>query len=267
MVYFISMTRKKLIAGNWKMHGSLQQNEIFFKDLLSMSENLSKKYNDFYNHLELSLFVPSLYLFQAQNFLANSAISFGTQNVSNQAENGAFTGEISAKMLKDFAAKYTIIGHSERRQLLGETDEFIAEKFFILQQNDIIPILCIGETQKEYEESRGIAVILQQLNAIFANPKFDKNNANFVIAYEPIWAIGSGLAATPEQVQTTHLAIRKRLQELNADLAEKVKILYGGSVKPENSKQLLNLPNVDGALIGGASLKANSFLAIAESIF
>lgn len=267
MVYFISMTRKKLISGNWKMHGSLQQNEIFFKDLLSMSGNLSKKYNDFYTQLELSLFVPSLYLFQAQNFLANSPISFGTQNVSNQAENGAFTGEISAKMLKDFSVKYNIIGHSERRQLFGETNEFIAEKFFVLQQHNIIPVLCIGETQKEYEQSRGISVILQQLDAIFTHKNFDKNNANFVIAYEPVWAIGTGLAATPEQVQSVHLEIRNHLQKLDANLAEKVKILYGGSVKPENSKQLLSLPNVDGALIGGASLKAESFLAIAESIF
>ncbi len=261
------MSRQKLIAGNWKMYGSLANNEIFFRELLTMSDNLSQKYTNFYEKLELTLFVPSLYLFQVCNFLKATPISFGVQNVSNQAENGAFTGEISAKMLQDFSVKYAIIGHSERRNLYAETDEFITEKFLVLQQHKITPILCIGETQKEYAESRGISVILRQLDAIFNNPKFDKNNANFVIAYEPVWAIGSGLAATPEQVQTMHLAIRNHLAEINTDLAQQVKILYGGSVKPENAKQLLNLENVDGALIGGASLKANSFLAIAEAIF
>lgn len=261
------MSRQKLIAGNWKMFGSLQQNEVFFRQLLDMSENLRKRYIDFYTHLELSLFVPSLYLFQAKNFLANTPISFGVQNVSNQAENGAFTGEISAKMLQDFSVKYAIVGHSERRNLYSESDEFIAEKFLVLQQYNITPILCIGETQKEYAESRGISVILQQLDSIFTHKNFDKNKANFVIAYEPVWAIGTGLAATPEQVQKVHLAIREHLAKINSNLAQQIKILYGGSVKPENAKQLLNLENVDGALIGGASLKADSFLAIAEAVF
>lgn len=261
------MKRQKLIAGNWKMHGSLLENESFFLNLLNRSEILSTLHNDFYTQLELSLFIPSLYLFQAQHFLESTPISFGTQNVSNQAKSGAFTGEISAKMLQDFSVKYNIIGHSERRQLFGETNELIAEKFFVLQQHNIIPVLCIGETQKEYEQSRGISVILQQLDAIFTHKNFDKNNTNFVIAYEPVWAIGTGLAATPKQVQSVHLEIRNHLQKIDANLAEKVKILYGGSVKPDNSKQLLNLPNVDGALIGGASLQVGSFLAIAKSIF
>lgn len=246
--------RKPLVAGNWKMNGSRQMTV----DLLS-----ALKYEAASAQTELVVFPPYIFLEQTQTLLAESHIAWGAQNVS-QHEDGAFTGEISASMLREFGCSYVIVGHSERRQLFGETSEQVVAKFILAGEHEINPILCVGETKEEREQAATFDVIAAQLQPLFAHPQGVTILERAVIAYEPVWAIGTGLTATPEQAQEVHEFIRKEVANLNKNLAEKVRILYGGSVKQNNAQALFAKPDIDGGLIGGASLNAKEFWEIAK---
>ena len=207
---------------------------------------------------------PSLYLEQAQKKLLGSNIQLGAQNI-HAANSGAFTGEISALMLKDFDCAYVLVGHSERRELFGETDALVAQKFASAQAQGLIPILCVGESLEEREAGETDAVILRQLNAVIeANGIASFKQA--VVAYEPIWAIGTGLTATGEQAQAVHHLIRNTLAGLDKKVAEGLRLLYGGSVKAANAKELFAQEDIDGALVGGASLVAQEFISICSSM-
>lgn len=202
---------------------------------------------------------PHLYLHHAHEFIAGSSILLGAQNVSER-ENGACTGEISASMLADLHCKFVIIGHNERRRLQGETDEQVAQKFMAVQRAKMIPILCVGESLTQRENGQHLSVIGEQLQAVFLHTGRDVF-AEAVVAYEPVWAVGTGRTATPQQAHEVHHYIREQL----GDVAEVVRILYGGSVKAHNAEQLFALTDIDGALLGGASLDAEEFLKICKA--
>jgi triosephosphate isomerase (TIM) len=246
--------RKPLIAGNWKMHGS----KSFVKDYLSeIKQNISE-----IPGVELVIFPPFVYLEQVSQLLAGTVIKWGAQNVY-QAAKGAFTGEIAPYMLKEFACDYVIVGHSERRQM-GETNENVAEKFYFAADSGIRPVLCVGETLEQRKANQTHAVIADQLSPILFDEERSQYLSEAVIAYEPVWAIGTGLTAVPHQAQDVHEFIREQVRNVNKFLAEKLCILYGGSVKPNNAAELFAMPDIDGGLIGGASLNANEFLEIAK---
>lgn len=213
---------------------------------------------------EVAIFPPYVLLPQAQALLQNSPIKLGAQNVHVQNE-GAYTGEVSAKMLKECACDYVLVGHSERRELFKETDQECLQKVLAAQKQGITPLLCIGETLGEREQGQTFAVIERQLAVVF-----EKKEVNFneiVLAYEPVWAIGTGKTATPELAQAVHVFIREKLLVwLGSELAQKMRILYGGSVKPDNAAGLLSQPDIDGALVGGASLVAKSFIEIINAV-
>ena len=244
--------RKPIIAGNWKMNGSRSS----IKELL---DGVKAGMGDV-TSAEVAVCAPSIYLADVSEQLSGSAVAWGGQNLSTEAK-GAFTGEISADMLLDFKCKYVIVGHSERRTLYGETDELVAEKFEVARKAGLKPILCIGESLEERESGVTIDVCARQINAVIEKSGV-KALADGVIAYEPIWAIGTGVTATPDQAQETHAAIRKMIAEKDASVAEQVRIQYGGSMNAANAKELLAMEDIDGGLIGGASLKAEDFLAI-----
>ena len=244
--------RKPIIAGNWKMNGSRSS----IKELL---EGVKAGMGDV-KSAEVAVCVPSIYLADVSEQLAGSKVAWGGQNLSTEAK-GAFTGEISSDMLLDFKSEYVIVGHSERRTLYGETDELVAEKFEVARKAGLKPILCIGESLEERESGVTIDVCARQINAVIEKSGVEALTDG-VIAYEPIWAIGTGVTATPDQAQETHAAIRKMIAEKNASVAEKVRIQYGGSMNAGNAKELLAMEDIDGGLIGGASLKAEDFLAI-----
>ena len=244
--------RKPIIAGNWKMNGSRSS----IKELL---DGVKAGMGDV-TSAEVAVCAPSIYLADVSEQLSGSAVAWGGQNLSTEAK-GAFTGEISAEMLLDFKCKYVIVGHSERRTLYGETDELVAEKFEVARKAGLKPILCIGESLEERESGVTIDVCARQINAVIEKSGV-KALADGVIAYEPIWAIGTGVTATPDQAQETHAAIRKMIAEKDASVAEQVRIQYGGSMNAANAKELLAMEDIDGGLIGGASLKAEDFLAI-----
>lgn len=250
--------RKYIIAGNWKMNGTKES----VQNLLDGIKNKLSEVNN--SNIEWIVFPPFVYLDQVERSLTNTPIAFGSQNLSTE-KNGAFTGEISTAMLQDFHCKYVLVGHSERRTLYGENDELVAKKFMVAQQAGLIPILCVGETLHEREQGLTQAVVMRQLNAVFKAAGNVEVFQNAVVAYEPVWAIGTGLNATPEQAQEVHAAIRKEFTEYNADLASKLQILYGGSLKADNAKSLLAMPDIDGGLIGGASLKAEEFINIGKA--
>jgi triosephosphate isomerase len=207
--------------------------------------------------------VPFPYLAQAQAKLAGSAIAWGAQNMSQHAK-GAFTGEVSAAMLKDFGCAYVIVGHSERRALYGESDEVVAEKFAAAQAAGLTPILCVGETLDEREGGITETVVGRQLDAVIAKSGVAAL-ARAVVAYEPVWAIGTGKTASPEQAQAVHAFIRGKVRALDAAVADGLIIQYGGSMKPNNAAELLGQPDIDGGLIGGAALNAEEFLAICRA--
>lgn len=244
--------RKPIIAGNWKMNGSRSS----IKELL---DGIKAGMADV-TVAEVAVCAPAIYLADVSEQLAGSAVAWGGQNLSTEAK-GAFTGEISADMLLDFKCEYVIVGHSERRTLYGETDEIVAEKFEVARKAGLKPILCIGESLQERESGVTIDVCARQINAVIEKSGVAAL-ADGVIAYEPIWAIGTGVTATPDQAQETHAAIRKMIAEKDASVAEKVRIQYGGSMNAGNAKELLAMADIDGGLIGGASLKAEDFLAI-----
>lgn len=247
--------RKILIAGNWKMNGSTSMINDLISGIVAGAKKLSS--------VETAVCPPNLYIPLVTQATKDSAVGVGAQNVSTQAS-GAFTGEISTDMLNDFSCQYSIIGHSERRTLYGETDELVAEKFKVVKAAGLIPILCIGETLAQREANETESVVARQLDAVSALNGTDAFSA-CVIAYEPVWAIGTGKTATPEQAQATHAFIRQHLSKANANNAQKVQILYGGSMNPSNAKNLLGQQDIDGGLIGGASLKTDDFMAICQA--
>ena len=245
--------RKKLVAGNWKMHGSLAENAAL---LAALKPALAG--------IEAVVCVPFPYLAQAQAVLGGSSIAWGAQNLSEQTK-GAFTGEVSAPMLLDFGCRYVIVGHSERRSLYGESDELVASKYVAAQAAGLTPILCIGESLEERESDVTEAVVGRQLDAVIKLAGV-ASLAKAVVAYEPVWAIGTGKTASPEQAQAVHAFIRGKIASLDAGVAAQLVIQYGGSVKAANAAELMVQPDIDGGLIGGASLVADEFVAICRAV-
>ena len=242
----------QLMVGNWKMNGSLAANVSLLSDILSGMEGVNCR---------AAVCVPTPYLAQVQNLLIGSALAMGAQDVSAE-ESGAYTGEVSATMLRDFAVRYAIVGHSERRQYHGETDAVVASKAQSALASGITPIVCVGESLAEREAGQTELVVKRQLAAVIhANGHCI---SEIVVAYEPVWAIGTGLTATPEQAQAVHAVLRAQLQAASAH-ADRVSILYGGSMNAANAASLLAQPDVDGGLIGGASLKAPDFLSMLKA--
>jgi triosephosphate isomerase len=244
--------RKPLVAGNWKMNGDKAGSGQLLDGIIAGIGDVKQT--------EVAVCPPYVLIPLAAEKLAGTSIAYGGQDL-NVNESGAFTGEISGPMLKDFGCHYVIVGHSERRTYYGESDEIVADKFGAAQAHGRVPILCIGETLEEREAGQTEAVVDRQLQAVL-----DKHGiasmTNAVIAYEPIWAIGTGKTATPEQAQEVHAFIRSKLADADKGVAEGCRILYGGSMKPDNALELRNQPDIDGGLIGGASLKAEDFLGI-----
>lgn len=249
--------RQPLVAGNWKMNGSLAGNA----DLLAgIQAGMSEV-----KVAEVAVCVPAVYLAQAQVALEGSAVAWGSQDISAQ-DSGAYTGEISGPMLNDFGCKYAIIGHSERRTYHGETDELVADKFKAARRHGLAPILCIGETLEERESGVTNDVIARQLDAVIDACGVDMLGEG-VIAYEPVWAIGTGRIPTIEQITEVHDFMRARLADrFGAEVGNAISLLYGGSVKPSNAAEIFAVANVDGALVGGASLKAADFGAIIDAL-
>ncbi|HZQ61261.1 MAG TPA: triose-phosphate isomerase [Casimicrobiaceae bacterium] len=241
----------RLVVGNWKMNGGLAFNARLLDELIrGWKEDASR---------ELAVCVPFPYLAQAQAALTGSPIAWGAQNV-NAATSGAYTGEVATAMLMDFACRYVIVGHSERRQIYRESDEDIAAKAQACLDAGLTPIVCVGETLEEREAGSTESVVLRQLDAVLA--RVGERAADMVVAYEPVWAIGTGKTARPEQAQEVHARLRARLREAGAG---SIAILYGGSVKADNAATLFSEQDIDGGLIGSASLKAGEFLAIAAA--
>ncbi|WP_184525844.1 triose-phosphate isomerase [Variovorax sp. Sphag1AA] len=244
------MKKKKLIAGNWKMNGSLVANEAL---LSALRQGIGAPACD------VAVCVPAPYLAQVQALVSGSAIEVGAQDLSAQPQ-GAFTGEQSAAMLKEFGVRYVIVGHSERRQYHGETDELVAAKTAAALANGLTPIVCVGETLAQREAGETEDVVKRQLAAVI-----HVNGhciSEIVVAYEPVWAIGTGKTATPDQAQAVHALLRAQLHHAANEHAGGIRILYGGSMNASNAAELLAQPDIDGGLIGGASLKAPDFLQI-----
>lgn len=247
--------RRRLVIGNWKMHGSIESIAELLASLDLSSIDAA---------VEVAVCPTSLHIAAVANQLdADAGIKVGAQNVSD-AESGAFTGEIAAHMLTDFGISFALVGHSERRELFGESDELVAAKVAAVISAGITPVVCVGETLAERQAGETELVVLRQLNAVVQRVGIE-GIAQCIVAYEPIWAIGTGETASPAQAQEVHAALRVRLQQLDADLAEKTPILYGGSVKANNASELFAQPDIDGGLVGGASLKADDFNAICAS--
>jgi triosephosphate isomerase len=242
--------RRKLVVGNWKMNGSLASNASL---LAGISEGLQAA------GAACAVCVPSPYLAQSQALLSGSPIAWGAQDVSAHAA-GAFTGEVSAPMLRDFACTYVIVGHSERRAMHAESSALVASKALAALEAGLTPIVCVGETLAEREAGQTFVVVRNQLDAVLA--LVGERVSDIVVAYEPVWAIGTGKTATPEMAQEVHGRLRAQIAEQHPIACGAVKILYGGSMKPDNAVELMAQPDIDGGLIGGAALKAADFLAI-----
>ena len=247
--------REFLVAGNWKMNGSDAVSAALISGIVAGVPEGSG--------FRLLVCPPFPYLASVAGQIAGTQVALGAQNVSEH-EAGAFTGETAASMLKDVGCEYVIVGHSERRAMYSESSDQVAAKFQATQSAGMTPILCVGETLEEREAGTTETVIDEQLDAVLSAAGIDAFEPA-VIAYEPVWAIGTGLTATPEQAQDVHRHIRARLAEHSVAVAENVQILYGGSMKGENASGLLSMPDIDGGLIGGASLKVSDFLVIAEA--
>lgn len=247
--------RRSLVIGNWKMNGTRSSAETLIKGIIA---GLGSDVAD------IAVCVPCVFLPDVGQIVKNTRLALGAQNVADKPS-GAYTGEISAAMLKEFACKYALVGHSERRTYYGDTDQSVAARFCQAQEQGIIPVLCIGETLEQREQNQTFEVIKTQLDVVIGLAgiaAFSKA----VIAYEPVWAIGTGRTATDEQAQEVHHFIRQYLSAKDQAVAEKIQILYGGSAKPENAKGLFAMPDIDGGLIGGASLDAESFLKIYHAV-
>jgi triosephosphate isomerase len=253
--------RRLLIAGNWKMHGSLKMTSELISGIAENIALMSTQQADF----DCLVCPPSVYLASAQLALAGTSIKLGAQDVSAHAC-GAYTGELALSMLAEFNCNYVLLGHSERRTLFDETDQQVAQKFAACVASDtgVIPVLCIGETLEHRQSGATEAVIDEQLDAVLAVTEI-ASFANAVIAYEPVWAIGTGETASPEQAQQVHSYIRTKLAALDSEVAAKLQILYGGTMKPGNAAELLAQADIDGGLIGGAALNVESFSGICKA--
>ena len=247
--------RRKLVAGNWKMNGSLAQNGALLDAVRSGMSSVEG--------VDCAVCVPFPYLAQVQQRLSGSNVKWGAQDV-HQLDKGAYTGEVSAAMLRDFGCAFVIVGHSERRSYYGESSHLVAEKFLAAQKEGLKPILCVGETLQQRESGVTEEVVAEQLDALIKLGSV-QSLKNAVVAYEPVWAIGTGKTATSEQAQAVHGFIRQRVAEQDGQIASGLCILYGGSVKANNAAELFSMPDIDGGLIGGASLVADEFLAICRA--
>lgn len=244
--------RRPFVAGNWKMHGSRAENaQLIEALLLGLPAQTSA---------DIAVCPPFVYLWETARLLKSSVVALGAQSVCAEAV-GAFTGEVSASMLKDVGCAYVIVGHSERRAIYREDDALVARKFLAAQAQSLAPILCVGETLEERERGETKQVVSRQLRAVL-DVAGVAALANAVVAYEPVWAIGTGKNASPEQAQEVHAHIRSDVAARDANIAAQLRILYGGSVKAANAREIFAMPDVDGGLIGGASLKAEEFLKI-----
>ena len=247
--------RRKFVAGNWKMHGALAQNVAL---LDAVRAGMTEVRN-----VDCAVCVPFPYLAQTQQKLSGSNVKWGGQNV-HQLDKGAYTGEVSAAMLRDFGCAYVIVGHSERRAYYGESSRLVAEKFLAAKQAGLTPILCVGESLEQRESGVTEAVVAEQLDALIELGGVQALSGA-VVAYEPVWAIGTGKTATSDQAQAVHAFIRQRVASHDGQIAAGLCILYGGSVKANNAVELFAMPDIDGGLIGGASLVADEFLAICRA--
>jgi triosephosphate isomerase len=242
--------RRRLVAGNWKMHGSLAMAEALVGEVAAALPA----------GVDVAVLPPFPYLAALTEWIAGRRISIGAQDLSEHAQ-GAYTGEVSAAMLKDIGCTFVLAGHSERRRCHGESDDLVARKFIVAQSAGLVPILCVGETLEERDAGATESVIARQLDAVVARAGIEAFSTS-VVAYEPVWAIGTGRTASPAQAQAVHGFIRDKLAGLDGTIAGSLRILYGGSVKPSNAAELFGQLDVDGGLIGGASLVAQDFLAI-----
>ena len=250
------MSRLPLVVGNWKMHGSQAMVNRLVDAVLDELPGP--------DHVEVAVLPPFPYLSLVQELASDSDLGWGAQNLSEHAE-GAYTGEVSAAMLEDLGCRYVLVGHSERRQLNGEDDERVAAKFSAARRAGLRPILCVGETLDEREAGNTEAVLTRQLGEVL-NRAGVQLFEQAIVAYEPVWAIGTGRTATPELAQEVHALIRTTIAEADAKIGDELRVLYGGSVKPDNAGELLAQPDIDGGLIGGASLDAANFIAICRAV-
>ena len=242
------------MAGNWKMNASKESVNKLILDILSGMDEVRS---------EVVVCAPFPYLSQVETLITHSQVKLGAQNL-NTNSSGAFTGEVSANMIKDFGAKHVIVGHSERRSLYGETSSLVAEKVQAALDNDLTPLLCVGESLEQRESGETEIVVAEQINTVVELVGIDAFR-NIIIAYEPVWAIGTGKTASPEQAQAIHLFIRDLLRESNEGIAQRTPILYGGSMNAGNARELISCADIDGGLIGGAALKAEEFLQICKA--
>ena len=246
--------RKTIVAGNWKMNASKESVNVLVKGILSGMSSVGS---------EVIVCAPFPYLSQVESLIGGSSLMLGAQNL-NAKPKGAFTGEVSADMIKDFGAGHVIVGHSERRSFYGETNDVVAEKTKAAIDAGLTAILCVGESLEERETGKTEAVVAEQLNAVISLVGIGAFDG-IIIAYEPVWAIGTGLTATPEQAQSAHFFIRNLLANSSDKVAQKIQILYGGSMNADNAADLISCPDIDGGLIGGAALKADDFLQICKA--
>lgn len=248
------MVRQTIVAGNWKMHGNHAQNQMLLE---AIEQQLGSDINT-----TVMVFPPFVYLAQVGKIISSSKsnIKFGAQNISEH-KSGAFTGETSAAMLKDLGCTHVLVGHSERRSLYHESSQLIASKFVAALEAGLTPILCVGESLSEREAGKTMDIVFEQIDAVL-DIAGSEGLSQCILAYEPVWAIGTGKTASPEQAQDVHSEIRSHLDELDRVLAEKIQILYGGSVNATNATELFAMADIDGGLIGGAALKADDFFKI-----
>jgi triosephosphate isomerase len=251
------MQRRPFIAGNWKMNTSYSEITALLSDLLNKIMESQ--------HTDIVVFPPYVYLQFVRDFIqrTQSSVLLGAQNLSQYAA-GAYTGEIAAKMLKDVNCDYVIVGHSERRSYYHETDEIVAQKVLAALKEGLKPVICIGETKEEREANRTKDIVIKQLSAVITEVGIDALKT-CIIAYEPVWAIGTGLTATPAQAQEVHAYLRSAIAQENLEISENIRIIYGGSVNQNNAQELFSMPDIDGGLIGGASLRAEQFAHICQA--
>ncbi len=243
---------RKLIVGNWKMNGSLAMNAELLEGIKAGLARVD---------CDLAICAPFPYLAQCQQALEGTGVALGAEDVSAHAV-GAYTGQVSTRMLLDFDCKYVIVGHSERREYCNESDELVANKVQRALAGGLTPIVCVGESLKEKDAGQTEAVVSRQINTVLSVLE-EREVCDIVVAYEPVWAIGTGKTPTPEMVKDVHALLRELMIRKNPDAAECVRILYGGSMKPSNAEEFLKMRDIDGGLIGGAALKASDFLKIA----
>jgi len=249
--------RRPMVAGNWKLNGTSAS-------VQALSEEISAGMKSVGN-AEVVVCPPFVYLDAVSKQLAGSDVAWGAQNICDEAGPGAFTGEVSASMLIDFSCTHVIIGHSERRALYAESDALVAKKFAVVKDAGLTPIFCVGELLEERESGKTEDVVARQLDAVLNSQQGVAAFDGAVVAYEPVWAIGTGKTASPQQAQDVHAFIRNRIAEHDAAIAGQLRILYGGSVKANNAEELFGMTDIDGGLIGGASLQAKDFLAICQA--